>query len=900
MRNLNLILIWVATALLHAPVAADTLRYRVSEMPTQRQMPVANVHCLMQDSEGFMWYGTTGGGLCRDDGYRIDVFRTDGTKAPSLPGNDITCLAEDASGGIWVGTTQGACRIDKRDYRVRPMLRKELRGQPVSNILCDSRHRIWVSGNQRIVCLDSARHVCGVHELKDVRAESLYEDEHGDIWVGLWTKGLRRYDARTARFVPCPWQTDGREIHIMGITRGQSGALWISTWGDGIVHYDVKSGRVTQQQATLGGENKQRVLDCLRDSRQGLFWVTTMDDLYLYRERDGRLESAGPSPLAGEGGKILDRMTEDKDGNIWVAGFSPRTRIISPDNDRPVRHEVPDMLRLTGYHLLADRVVADGNRFWIWQGRWGLTLFNPGDGSVKDAGGWNYSRSLVKCEDRPGIWALSENAVVRLTADGPQESIPTDSLHPTALVEHDGVLWIGTDRALLRYSVMGGKLEHVCDTRGPVGDIVANPNGEPYFIVADSGVFDRHGLVLAGTGFTALAMAADGTPWVASEYGKVYRMDGTQAVEDTLAGDERGDAVKDMLFDAAGHLWVMSDLKVKEINPRLHSMRIIHADDPSVRVGYFYTLSHFDGQHVILAGDGAFCIMKSAAELDRSRSQARSPRVTAVMSADTLRLMGSGEQRVQVPPTNGGLSLRLSTLEHLDAASILFAYRIDESDWIYLPQGSNIVQLNHLSKGEHKLTVKCTDSGGCWGDPTEVMTICRLPFWWETWWARLFFILFAVILLLGLRTLRRRILMLRELQKKRKEIVLTEIELNPDELRASKIDGQFLQKAVEAVEKNISNGRYNVACFSSDMCMSRMSLYRRLQHLTGLSPMEFVRDIRLKKAAQIIKANPEAPINEVAAKVGFTTPSYFSKCFRRMFGMLPTQYGHCSTAEEGA
>ncbi len=891
MRNLNLILIWVATALMHAPVAADTLRYRVSEMPTQRQMPVANVHCLMQDNEGFMWYGTTGGGLCRDDGYRIDVFRTDGTKAPSLPGNDITCLAEDCRGGIWVGTTQGVCRIDKRDYSIRPMLRKEMGGQIVSGILCDSRQRIWISGNRRIVRLDSVLNVCGVYEIRDVRAESLYEDEHGDIWVGLWTKGLRRYDARADRFVSCPWHTGGREIRIMGITQGQPGELWISTWGDGIVHYDVKSGVVTRQPATLGADNRQVVLDCLRDSRQGLFWVTTMDDLYLYRERDGRLESTGPSPLAGEGGKILDRMTEDKDGNIWVAGFSPRTRIVSPDNNRPVRCEVGDMLRLTGYHLLADRVVADGKHFWIWQGRRGLTLFNSGDGSVKDAGGENYSRCIVKCEDRPGIWALSEDAVERLTADGPQEKIPLGGLKPTSLAEHDGVLWIGTERALLRYSVMGGKLEHVCDTRGPVGDIVANPNGEPYFIVADSGVFDRHGLVLAGTGFTTLAMAADGTPWVASEYGKVYRMDGTQAVEDTLAGDERGDAVKDMLFDAAGHLWVMSDLKVKEINPRLHSMRIIHADDPSVRVGYFYTLSLFDGQHVILAGDGAFCIMKSAVELDRKRSQARRPRVTAVLSSDTLRLTGSGEQRISLPPASGALSLRISTLEHLNAGNILFAYRIDESDWIYLPQGSNIVQLNHLSKGEHKLTVKCTDNGGCWGDPTEVMTICRQPFWWETWWARLFFILLAVILLWGLRTLRRRILMLYELQKKRKEIVLTEIELNPDELRASKIDGQFLQRAVLLVEKNIRDVNYNVARFSNDMCMSRMNLYRKLHMLTGLSPSEFMRDIRLKKAAQMILSRPTVPINEIAAKVGFSTPGYFTKCFKEMFGVLPTQYG---------
>jgi AraC-like DNA-binding protein len=171
------------------------------------------------------------------------------------------------------------------------------------------------------------------------------------------------------------------------------------------------------------------------------------------------------------------------------------------------------------------------------------------------------------------------------------------------------------------------------------------------------------------------------------------------------------------------------------------------------------------------------------------------------------------------------------------------------------------------------------------------MTICRQPFWWETWWARLFFILLAVILLWGLRTLRRRILMLYELQKKRKEIVLTEIELNPDELRASKIDGQFLQRAVLLVEKNIRDVNYNVARFSNDMCMSRMNLYRKLHMLTGLSPSEFMRDIRLKKAAQMILSRPTVPINEIAAKVGFSTPGYFTKCFKEMFGVLPTQYG---------
>jgi len=78
---------------------------------------------------------------------------------------------------------------------------------------------------------------------------------------------------------------------------------------------------------------------------------------------------------------------------------------------------------------------------------------------------------------------------------------------------------------------------------------------------------------------------------------------------------------------------------------------------------------------------------------------------------------------------------------------------------------------------------------------------------------------------------------------------------------------------------------------SSDMCMSRMNLYRRLHALTGQSPTEFIRDLRLKKAAQMLQSMPDAPIVEVASKVGFATPSYFTKCFKQKFGVLPTQFG---------
>lgn len=71
--------------------------------------------------------------------------------------------------------------------------------------------------------------------------------------------------------------------------------------------------------------------------------------------------------------------------------------------------------------------------------------------------------------------------------------------------------------------------------------------------------------------------------------------------------------------------------------------------------------------------------------------------------------------------------------------------------------------------------------------------------------------------------------------------------------------------------------------------MSRMNLYRKLQSLTGQSPSGFIRAIRLKKAAALL-AGQGMTVAEVADRVGFSTPSYFSKCFREMFGVLPTQY----------
>lgn len=134
-----------------------------------------------------------------------------------------------------------------------------------------------------------------------------------------------------------------------------------------------------------------------------------------------------------------------------------------------------------------------------------------------------------------------------------------------------------------------------------------------------------------------------------------------------------------------------------------------------------------------------------------------------------------------------------------------------------------------------------------------------------------------------------RIRQLIELKEKRKHSFTGKIEVNPAEITISSLDEQLLQRALDCMERNMGNADYSVQQFSQDMGMDRTVLYKKLHSLTGLPPSEFIRSIRLKRAAQILLQGGR-PIAEVSEMVGFNTQKYFSKYFKEAFGVLPSQY----------
>ena len=134
-----------------------------------------------------------------------------------------------------------------------------------------------------------------------------------------------------------------------------------------------------------------------------------------------------------------------------------------------------------------------------------------------------------------------------------------------------------------------------------------------------------------------------------------------------------------------------------------------------------------------------------------------------------------------------------------------------------------------------------------------------------------------------------RIKKLLQLRQKRQENFSGKMEVNPSEITITSLDEKLIQKAIQYVEGNISRCELSVEELSRELGMSRVHLYKKLLSITGKSPIEFIRVIRLKRAAQLLRQSQQN-ISEVAYQVGFNNPKYFSKYFKEEFGVLPSTY----------
>lgn len=378
------------------------------------------------------------------------------------------------------------------------------------------------------------------------------------------------------------------------------------------------------------------------------------------------------------------------------------------------------------------------------------------------------------------------------------------------------------------------------------------------------------------------------------------------------------DCVQSIVEDADDGLWAATARGLCRIalsEGEKPQLRILNADDGLTDFDFVERAAALapDGQLYFGTTNGFYHLSPDSLPAMRHSPV---PRLISLSVANREGLL-MGTDSISLSHRQNFLTFTVSTLNYAHASHTRFRYRMSGIDptWQVAAALGDKIEISYtaLPPGHRQLTIEACDQGGAWGEPLVIDIVIRPPLW-RTWWAYLLYIVAALVLA---RLLRRAYVQQRDMRQRIAEL-LRERERAlaapapagvPDEADAPEVptepepaateaprpaefsaaDRRFLQKALACIDRNMSNSDYTIDLFASDMAMERSTLYRRLQAVMGQAPLEFVRTIRLKRAAELIRSG-KYTITEVSEMVGYNTPRYFTKHFRDMYGVRPSEY----------
>ena len=774
---------------------------------------MASIHVPFQDSEGYMWLGTRDGGLCRNDGYEIEMLG-----GPQ----HVNSMAEDPAGRIIFGTHDGLYALDKKDYTVH-VIDSALTGWDVDPVLMASDGTLWVGTGKTVRHYDAQWRLMASYASEwkgqPVAPCCMTEDKNGKIWVVQWDGGIIHYAPDEDRWLPSSWPENLQALNI--VEDEQEDVYWVATWGDGIVCWNSATGMVKRQACTVKERPEAEVIYLLHDPSHARLWASTMDGLRAYDITNGRLQTVDLEAVLPSGAGMTDYMTFDRSGNLWVGGFPPHCYVLSERNS--------DLSKQPASHTIWN-AAQEGDYLWFDEDRDLLCLRNLKTGQVaygKEAGiphfGLIRNSKFRRCKTQAGIWTYVDKTILHCWHEGmhikAEEVVTTNGSVRCLYDDGEGGLYIGHTDGIERYDIARKTL----------------------------------------------------TP--------VNKADTTAVVQ--LMRYALAENVRCFDIDHLGHWWTVTDRTVREYNPINGNYRIFSASDSEIEMDYFCNVCVEEGR-VRVDGAGGVVWIKPMS-IQQSAISYQKPHVTALMINGEKRLVGLGEQEIEVRPNASHIELQFSTLQYVHTQRISFAYHIPQIDdqWHYLPQGVNKATFVRLPKGTYTIELMATDEYGSWGEPVEALTLYRQPAWFETWWAYTLYGIVTILIIgmiIELSVLRRRF---RDFQRGE--------EVEVERVTENKQDQQFLQKAVEAIEKHLDDDEYNIEAFASDMCMSRATLYRKMVALTAQKPTEFIRTIRLKHAARLIREGNHT-LTEIGYMCGFNSTSYFYRCFKAQYGVQPGNY----------
>jgi signal transduction histidine kinase/ligand-binding sensor domain-containing protein/CheY-like chemotaxis protein len=371
---------------------------------TARGLSQSNVICTLQDSRGFMWFGTREG-LNKYDGYTFTVYKNNAQDDKSLSNNLVNDIVEDGKGYLWIGTWGGGLdRYDRKTNQFTHFRHKHgdaasLSSNLVVTLLCDSRGVIWVGtedGGLNRMDPVSGSFVHYVHDpadkksLGDNNVKDLFEDAAHNIWVGTTNGGLNLFDRWTQTFTRFLHDDkDPRSVNSNAITaifEDSQRRLWVGTY-TGLDRLDRKSGLFIHYRkdndknsgASIGQGITNNCINSLAEDGEGNLWVGTENDgLTILNSTTGVFhhylhDEVDPASI---GTNSLYAIYRDSKKNMWIGSFTGGIDFVNRDTRKFVHYKHNSSpYSLSDNHVLC--LYEDSHeKLWVATDGGGLNLFD--------------------------------------------------------------------------------------------------------------------------------------------------------------------------------------------------------------------------------------------------------------------------------------------------------------------------------------------------------------------------------------------------------------------------------------------------------------------------------------------------------------------------------------------
>lgn len=343
------------------------------------------INCILQDHEGFMWFGTRSG-LNRFDGYQIEVYRTSPDDSTGLPDNVIHSLFEDSRTRLWIATKNGLAYFNKQENKAEP---------------------IYGAGN----------------ELKGVMITSVNEDNNGIIWIGTLA-GLFTFNYETNEIkkveLKIPGKSNDRQIEIAEICFDQRGTCWLGCFNTGLIKLIPDSGKIQlifSKRIFNGKVVKSVVREVAIDKNNNLWFANSESVLYKLNLLTEKIEQVEIMMHKKEFLNVSEIYC-DKYGNTWIAEGNAGLFKYNPHSDEFFHYYHDSQNQKSLLNNKTNSVYVDQQGI-LWVGHFfkGISYSYPKDFQV--------FYSLTEHESEKS--GLNSNLVTSILEDG------------------QGRLWIGTD-----------------------------------------------------------------------------------------------------------------------------------------------------------------------------------------------------------------------------------------------------------------------------------------------------------------------------------------------------------------------------------------------------------------------------------------------------------------------